>query len=359
MRVALGLALLCGLRLVVAGGWMIAGLGVVLMIAAVAYSVGRQPLAWRGLGEVMAFVFFGPVAVGGTVYLQTAPCPSTPSARRCRSACLVAAIMVVNNLRDIPTDRATGKHTLAVRIGPTATRRLYAALVACAFCLLAAARTPAIARHLAGAARAAPGGARGARRLATRRCLVERQPRRHGAPAGGHRQAPRRGVAVVTVARVEVLPYRLPLRRPWHTAAGTLTDRAGFLVRLTDSNGRCGFGEASPVYWAGGESLACAAAALDAAAEWLAATRPVHSLHDTLCAGARPCAPIEPPAALRHSPAARCAIDTALLDLLARAAGQSVAALLSPDGADDAVACNGLVSDAAPHDVECGRGRDW
>jgi len=135
-RVALGLALLCGLRLVVAGGWMIAGLGVVLMIAAVAYSVGRQPLAWRGLGEVMAFVCFGPVAVGGTVYLQTGRLDLNTIGASVPVGCLVTAIMVVNNLRDIPTDRATGKHTLAVRIGPTATRYLYTALVGCAVCSL-------------------------------------------------------------------------------------------------------------------------------------------------------------------------------------------------------------------------------
>jgi len=135
-RVALGLALLCGLRLVVAGGWAIAGLGLVLMLAAVAYSVGRQPLAWRGLGEVMAFVFFGPVAVCGTVYLQTGRLSLEALGASVPVGCLVAAIMVVNNLRDIPTDRATGKHTLAVRIGPTATRYLYAALVGCALCSL-------------------------------------------------------------------------------------------------------------------------------------------------------------------------------------------------------------------------------
>ena len=135
-RVALGLALLCGLRLVVAGGWGIACLGLVLMVAAVAYSVGRQPLAWRGLGEVMAFVFFGPVAVGGTVYLQTGRLDLDAVAVSLPVGCLVTAIMVVNNLRDIPTDRATGKQTLAVRIGSTNTRRLYTAVVGTALCAL-------------------------------------------------------------------------------------------------------------------------------------------------------------------------------------------------------------------------------
>jgi len=155
----------------------------------------------------------------------------------------------------------------------------------------------------------------------------------------------------VTVARVEVLPYRLPLQHPWHTAAGALTERGGFVVRLTDSSGRCGVGEAGPVYWAGGESLECAAAALHAAAEWLGRCDRVTILHNTLCGSAQPCVPTDLPAGLRQSPAARCAIDTALLDLLARAAGQPVAALLSP-AARTAVTCNGLVNDAAPHDVE-------
>jgi 1,4-dihydroxy-2-naphthoate octaprenyltransferase len=85
---------------------------------------------------MMAFVFFGPVAVGGTVYLQTGHVSLDALGVSVPVGCLVTAIMVVNNLRDIPTDRATGKRTLAVRIGARATRYLYTALVGGALCAL-------------------------------------------------------------------------------------------------------------------------------------------------------------------------------------------------------------------------------
>jgi len=132
----LGGAMLCGAFLVSAGGWPIALLGAVAAAAAVAYSAGPRPLAWYGLGEILAFVFFGPVAVCGTVFLQRRSIDPRALLLSMPIACLVTAIMLVNNLRDIPTDRATGKRTRAVRVGAQRTRGEYAVLVALAFACL-------------------------------------------------------------------------------------------------------------------------------------------------------------------------------------------------------------------------------
>ena len=129
----LGGAVLCGAFLVCAGGWPIALVGAVAAVAAVAYSAGPWPLAWYGFGEILAFVFFGPVAVCGTVLLQRSSVDLAALLTSMPIACLVTAIMLVNNLRDIPTDRSTGKRTRAVRVGARRTRLEYAALVALAF----------------------------------------------------------------------------------------------------------------------------------------------------------------------------------------------------------------------------------
>lgn len=130
---AVGLALVIGVILVMHGGWPIVAIGASAAAFALAYSAGPAPLAALGCGEVLAFLYFGLIAVAGTAWLQgIAPSRelllvATPLAM------LVTAIMVVNNLRDIPTDRAAGKRTLAVHLGDAATRRLYAVLVLGAF----------------------------------------------------------------------------------------------------------------------------------------------------------------------------------------------------------------------------------
>jgi len=127
--VAIGLAMLAGVQLVAAGGWPILAIGLISIVFALAYSGGPFPLASHGLGEVAAFVFFGVVAVMGSSYLHTGSFALDAFVVSLPVGCLVSAIMVVNNLRDIESDAATGKRTLAVRLGAPATRRVYVALI--------------------------------------------------------------------------------------------------------------------------------------------------------------------------------------------------------------------------------------
>ena len=125
----LGAAGLLGAWLVAVGGWPIFVIGVCSLVAAVAYTGGPYPLAYHGLGDVFVFVFFGVVAVNGTVLLQTGGVSVLSLLVSVPVACLATAILVVNNLRDLPTDARAGKRTLAVRIGAPATRFQYVTLV--------------------------------------------------------------------------------------------------------------------------------------------------------------------------------------------------------------------------------------
>ncbi|MBK7624017.1 MAG: 1,4-dihydroxy-2-naphthoate polyprenyltransferase [Kineosporiaceae bacterium] len=135
-----------GLALVaLSGTWWLIAVGAASIIAAWYYTGGSRPYGYAGLGEVFVFVFFGLVAVLGTTYTQAGRVGLETLAGAVAIGLLACAILVANNLRDVPTDTAAGKHTLAVRIGAPATRRLYAALVAGAFVLavLVALRRPA------------------------------------------------------------------------------------------------------------------------------------------------------------------------------------------------------------------------
>jgi 1,4-dihydroxy-2-naphthoate octaprenyltransferase len=129
-------ALMPGVWLVAHGGLPILAIGAAAAVFAIAYSAGPAPLASLGFGEALAFLFFGIFAVAGTALLQGAPVDATVLLVGLPVAALVTAIMVVNNLRDIPTDSATGKHTLAVRLGDRGTRWLYTGLIAGAFGVL-------------------------------------------------------------------------------------------------------------------------------------------------------------------------------------------------------------------------------
>jgi 1,4-dihydroxy-2-naphthoate octaprenyltransferase len=131
--VVLGAAVLAGLPLVWRGGWPILLLGLLAILAAVAYTAGPVPLGYHGLGELAVFAFFGPVAVAGTYYIQARELSALAVAASVPVGCLAAAILVVNNLRDIATDRLAGKRTLAVRLGPAKTRTEYTALLAVAY----------------------------------------------------------------------------------------------------------------------------------------------------------------------------------------------------------------------------------
>lgn len=113
----LALATVVGLYLVMKGGLPILVIGIFCIISALAYSGGPYPIASNGLGEIFAFLFFGPVAVCGAYYVQTLDMGIRPLIASIPPGLLVAAIMNVNNLRDIPTDTVAGKNTLSVRMG--------------------------------------------------------------------------------------------------------------------------------------------------------------------------------------------------------------------------------------------------
>ena len=132
---SLALAALAGVYLVSVAGWPIVAIGVVSMAAALAYTGGPWPLGYHGLGDPTVFLFFGIVAVTGTYYVHTLEWSGLALLASLPVGALATAILTVNNLRDIETDRAAGKRTLAVRIGARATRREWALLVGFAYAL--------------------------------------------------------------------------------------------------------------------------------------------------------------------------------------------------------------------------------
>ena len=126
---AFGVAAVAGLALAATTAWWLVAVGLLCMLAAWLYTGGSRPYGYLGLGEVMVFVFFGLVAVLGTTYVQTETWEWSALAAAVAIGSLACAILVVNNLRDVPTDAVAGKRTLAVRIGVARTRWLYVTLV--------------------------------------------------------------------------------------------------------------------------------------------------------------------------------------------------------------------------------------
>jgi 1,4-dihydroxy-2-naphthoate octaprenyltransferase len=122
-------SLLVGSLLILHGGWPIAILAAASILGALCYSGGPYPLASHGLGEIAAFVFFGLVAVVGSYYLQAGTTTVTAWLLGCAIGFFNAAIMLVNNTRDISTDTKAGKNTLAVRIGEAQAKVLYQSFV--------------------------------------------------------------------------------------------------------------------------------------------------------------------------------------------------------------------------------------
>ncbi len=133
---ALVVAALAGLTLAWLVGWELLLVGVLAILATLGYSGGPRPYASAALGEIMVFVFFGLVATAGTAYLQDGRLSALALLASVPMGLFAVALLVVNNLRDIPTDREVGKTTLAVTLGDTRTRRLFVLLVAAAFALL-------------------------------------------------------------------------------------------------------------------------------------------------------------------------------------------------------------------------------
>ena len=129
----IALAVLVGLYLVWVGGWPILAIGVAAILAALAYTGGPFPFGYYGLGEFFVFLFFGVAAVCGTYYVQALNLPWPVALASVPVGLLVTAILVVNNYRDIDTDRRAGKRTLAVRMGRRGARIEYAVCVILAY----------------------------------------------------------------------------------------------------------------------------------------------------------------------------------------------------------------------------------
>lgn len=133
MWLTFGLAALIGLYLVWVGGWPIVAVGLAAIVSAIAYTGGPFPLSYHGLGDLFVFIFFGLVAVTGTYYVQAGAVSSLAVWVAAPVGLLVVNILVVNNLRDIDSDRAAGKKTLAVRLGAGGARAEYMLLLALAY----------------------------------------------------------------------------------------------------------------------------------------------------------------------------------------------------------------------------------
>ena len=128
-----GLACLCGVYLVIFSGWELLLLGALSIAAGVLYTGGPRPYGYEGLGEVFVFLFFGIVAVAGSTFAQTKDWPWEAFVLAVPVGLIAAAILVVNNVRDMETDRRAGKRTLAVRLGRKRARDMYAAMIYLAF----------------------------------------------------------------------------------------------------------------------------------------------------------------------------------------------------------------------------------
>ncbi len=117
MWTVFALAALLGVYLILVSGWPVVVIGLLAIIVAIAYTGGPFPLGYYGLGDLFVFLFFGPAAVAGTYYIQTRSVSALAWWLSVPVGLIVTAILVVNNLRDIDTDRAARKHTLAVLLG--------------------------------------------------------------------------------------------------------------------------------------------------------------------------------------------------------------------------------------------------
>ena len=133
-----GVAAVAGLVLAALTSWWLIAVGLAAIAAAWGYTGGPRPYGYAGLGEAFVFVFFGVVAVAGSAFVQHEQLTAAALVGSLPVGLLATALLVTNNLRDIPGDTVVGKRTLAVRLGDNATRRLYIGLVAGAFVGVAA-----------------------------------------------------------------------------------------------------------------------------------------------------------------------------------------------------------------------------
>ncbi len=132
--ITFGAAVLCGVYLVAVAGPELIAVGAASILAGVLYTGGPRPYGYEGLGELFVFLFFGIVAVAGSYFVQVQTLPWQAFACAVPVGLLASAILVVNNVRDLETDRRAGKRTLAVRLGRSRACALYTAMLAGAFC---------------------------------------------------------------------------------------------------------------------------------------------------------------------------------------------------------------------------------
>jgi len=130
---AFGVAAIAGLAIAVATSFWLLVIGAAAIAAGWFYTGGSHPYGYLGLGEVFVFVFFGLVATAGTTFAALEQITALSIVMGCAAGALACALLVINNLRDIPTDREVGKHTLAVRLGDRRTRVFYVVLIALSF----------------------------------------------------------------------------------------------------------------------------------------------------------------------------------------------------------------------------------
>ncbi len=135
---AFAVAAVAGLVLAAVTSWWILAVGATALLAGWGYTGGPKPYGYFGLGELFVFVFFGLVATTGTTFVVAEHIPRVAWLAGCAAGCLACALLVVNNLRDIPTDQVAGKRTLAVRVGDRRTRALYIGLLFVTFAVVAA-----------------------------------------------------------------------------------------------------------------------------------------------------------------------------------------------------------------------------
>ena len=137
--ISFGVAAVAGLAIALSTSLVLLVVGAAAIAAGWFYTGGPKPYGYLGLGEVFVFVFFGLVATAGTTYAAIESVTALSLVMGCAVGSLACALLVINNLRDIPTDREVGKKTLAVRLGDRRTRWFYTALIASAFVLSAVA----------------------------------------------------------------------------------------------------------------------------------------------------------------------------------------------------------------------------
>jgi len=133
MWVTFALAAICGIYMTLVSGWFILLIGLLAILAAIAYTGGPFPYGYKGLGEIFVFIFFGFAAVCGTYYAQTNTISQLAVLSSIPVGLLIVAILVVNNVRDYESDKSANKRTLAVRFGLEWARQEFVSIVILAF----------------------------------------------------------------------------------------------------------------------------------------------------------------------------------------------------------------------------------